>query len=189
LLVPVLRAFVDARPPTRFEIVTTHSRDAIARVARGQVDFGVVSADVVPAGLERRALFPQRFVWVAPRSARPRAPLVTRLAREPLLRLGADSKGRQLLDDALERLHISPVSTIDVTSVSLLLAYVSGGLGVGLAPALAIRGDLRRRVVVEPADVPPTPVALVSRPNSRNPVSARFAEAVAAKARALAHRA
>jgi DNA-binding transcriptional LysR family regulator len=189
LLVPVLRAFVDARASTRFEIVTTHSRDAISRVSRGQVDFGVVSAETVPAGLDRRALFNQRFVWVAPRSGRRREPLVARLAREPLLRLGADSKGRQLLDEALERMHLRPISTIDVTSVSLLLAYVSGGLGVGLAPALAIRGELRRRVVVEPAEVPPIPVTLVSRAASRNPVAARFAEAVVARARALAPRA
>jgi hypothetical protein len=30
------------------------------------------------------------------------------------------------------------VSTIDVPSVSLLLSYVSGGLGIGLVPALAL---------------------------------------------------
>jgi DNA-binding transcriptional LysR family regulator len=79
-----------------------------------------------------------------------------------------------------------PRSTIDVTSVSLLLAYVSGGLGVGLAPAVAVRDEVRRHVIVEPANVPPTPVQLVSRPASRrNPVSERFADAVVAEGRAL----
>ena len=34
--------------------------------------------------------------------------------------------------------RIRPVSTIDVPSVSLLLSYVSGGLGIGLVPALAL---------------------------------------------------
>jgi len=190
LLVPVLRSFADRREPARFEIVTTHSRDALSRVARGETGFGVVSAGTIPSGLDQRFLFNQAFVWVGPRSRRrPRETLVDRLAREPLLRLSAESQGRRLLDEFLERAGIRPRSTIDVTSVSLLLSYVSGGLGVGLAPSLALRDGIRRSVVVEPADVPPTPVQLVSRPISRrNPVSARFADAVVAEGRALAAR-
>jgi DNA-binding transcriptional LysR family regulator len=190
LLVPVLRSFVDRREPVRFEITTTHSGDALARVSRGEVEFGVVSAGAIPAGLEQRFLFRQTFVWVGPRARRRAgAGLVERLAREPLLRLGAESQGRRLLDEFLERARIRPRSTIDVTSVSLMLAYVSSGLGVGLAPSVALRDGARRRVVVEPADVPPTPVQLVSRPSSRrNPVSARFADAVVTEARSLATR-
>jgi DNA-binding transcriptional LysR family regulator len=190
LLVPVLRSFVDKREPVRFEIVTTHSRDALARVSRGEIEFGVVSAATIPSGLEQRFLFSQAFVWVGPRARRrARGMLVERLAREPLLRLSAESQGRRLLDDFLERAGIRPRSTIDVTSVSLMLSYVSGGLGVGLAPTVALRDGVRRHVVVEPADVPPTPVQLVSRPSSRrNPVSARFADAVVTEARGLATR-
>ena len=190
LLVPVLRSFVDKREPVRFEIVTTHSRDALTRVSRGEIEFGVVSAAAIPSGLDQRFLFSQAFVWVGPRTRRrARETLVERLAREPLLRLSAESQGRRLLDDFLERAGIRPRSTIDVTSVSLMLSYVSGGLGVGLAPTVALRAGVRRHVVVEPADVPPTPVQLVSRPSSRrNPVSARFADAVVTEARGLATR-
>ena len=190
LLVPVLRSFVDKREPMRFEIATTHSRDALARVARGESEFGVVSAGTLPAGLEQRFLFNQTFVWVGPRARRrARETLVARLTREPLLRLSAESEGRRLLDEFLERARIRPRSTIDVTSVSLMLSYVSGGLGVGLAPSFALRDGARRHVIVELADVPPTPVQLVSRPSSRrNPVSARFADAVVMEARSLAAR-
>jgi DNA-binding transcriptional LysR family regulator len=179
LLVPVLRALVDEGVPVRFEIVTTHSRDAIGRVARGEIEFGVVSADAVPAGLDARRLFEQTFVWVGARR-RTRSPsLLERLAREPLLRLGAESHGRRLLDDFLARERIRPVSTIDVTSVSLLLAYVSGGLGVGLAPTLALGDVDPRRVRVEPAQVPAVPVQLVSRiARARSPAAERFADAL-----------
>ena len=54
-----------------------------------------------------------------------------------------------------------------VTSVSLMLAYVSGGVGVGLAPRLALDDLARDRAVVEPADVPATPARPVSRPAIR----------------------
>jgi DNA-binding transcriptional LysR family regulator len=188
LLVPVLRALLDARVPVRFEIATTHSRDAIARVARGDIEFGVVSAPAVAAGLESRHLFDQGFAWVGPLRARTRRePLVARLAREPLLRLSAESQGRRLLDEFLERHRLQPVSTIDVTSVSLMLAYITGGLGIGLVPALALRDVDRRRVVIEPAAVPATPVRLVSRPAARrNPVAQRFVAAVEAEGRRAA---
>jgi DNA-binding transcriptional LysR family regulator len=187
LLVPVLRRLLDDRAPVRFEITTTHSRDAVARVVRGEVELAVVTAAAVPAGLEALPLFEQGFAWVGPRRRRRDAPLLARLAREPLLRLGAESQGRRVLDAALEQARVRPVSTIDVTSVSLMLAYVDGGIGVGLAPALALGELPRSRVVIEPAAVPPVPVMLVGRPAAqRNPAAARFAATLTAVSRGLA---
>jgi DNA-binding transcriptional LysR family regulator len=188
LLIPVLRALLDAGAPARFEIVTTHSRDAIARVARGDSEFGVVSAATVAAGLESRHLFDQGFAWVGPRRPR-RGTLVERLAREPVLRLGAESHGRRLLEEFLERRRLQPVSTIDVTSVSLMLAYITGGIGIGLIPALALHDIERTRVTIEPADVPVTPVRLVSRPAARrNAVAMQFTAALETQGRRVAQR-
>jgi DNA-binding transcriptional LysR family regulator len=188
LLVPVLRDLLDARVPARFEIVTTHSRDAIARVVRGDLEFAIASATAVAAGLDARRLFDQTFAWVGPRRVPARRePLLARLTREPLLRLGAESHGRRLLDDFLERRRLRPVSTIDVTSVSLMLAYITGGIGIGLVPALALRDVARRGLVIETADVAATPVWLVSRPAARrNPVALRFIGALEAEGRRVA---
>jgi DNA-binding transcriptional LysR family regulator len=176
LLVPVLRQLLEERVPLRFEIVTTHSREAVRLVGLGEVDCAVVTGQEVPRGLEAHRLFEQPFVWVGPRRAGRRVPLPERLAREPVLRLAAGSQGRRLLEDFLARERIRPVSTIDVPSVSLLLAYVSGGLGVGLAPALALDELDRGRVRWERAAVPALPVALVHRPGFRRAaVAGRFA--------------
>src|SRR5215471_19367836 len=146
LLVPVVRGLLDRNAPLRFEIVTTHSREGARLAARGEVEFAVVTAAEPTRGLDEQHLFDQPFAWVGPRRGRHRrAPLVERLRREPLLR----------------------VSTIDVPSVSLMLSYVSGGLGIGLAPAVALAEISRQHVVVERARVPALPVKLVSRPNGR----------------------
>ena len=132
----------------RFEIVTTHSRAGVRLVASGDVDLAVVTGQETPRGLEDRHLFDQPFVWVGPRRGRrERAPLTERLRREPVLRLAAESRGRALLDQYLADERIRPVSTIDVPSVSLLLSYVSGGLGIGLVPALALAEAPPDRVV------------------------------------------
>lgn len=188
LIAPVLRQLLDQGVPVRFEIITAHSRDAVARVARGEVEFGVVSAGPLPSGLDAQPLFDQGFAWVAPRRARRRRQtLAGRLTREPLLRLAAESHGRRLLDELLERDRIRPASTIDVTSVSLMLAYIGSGIGVGLVPTLALGDVPRGRVVIEPADVPPSPVTLVSRPTvRRNPAAVRFAAALAAEGKRAA---
>ena len=178
LLAPVLRDLLDSDPPVRFEIVTTHSRAGVRLVAAGEVDLAIVTGQETPRGLEDRHLFDQPFVWVGPRRGRrDRTPLTERLHREPLLSLAAESRGRAVLDQYLADARIRPVSTIDVPSVSLLLSYVSGGLGIGLVPALALAEAPRDRVVSAPARVPALPVTLVWRPTARRqPALARLAE-------------
>src|SRR5512132_1406183 len=194
LLAPVLRDLLDEEPPVRFEIVTTHSRAGVRLVASGDVDLAVVTGQETPRGLEDRHLFDQPFVWVGPRRGqRDRTPLTERLHREPVLRLAAESRGRALLDDYLAEERIRPVSTIDVPSVSLLLSYVSGGLGIGLVPALALAEAPADRVVRAPAAVPALPVALVWRAAARRPPAlARLADLLTvagARAGARLHRA
>ena len=182
LLAPVLRDLLDEEAPVRFEIFTTHSRAGVRLVASGDVDLAVVAGQEAPRGLEERHLFDQPFVWVGPRRGRrDRALLTERLRQEPVLRLAAESRGRALLDQYLADNRIRPVSTIDVPSVSLLLSYVSGGLGIGLVPALALAEAPADRVVSEPARVPALPVTLVWRPTARRqPALARLADRLAA---------
>jgi DNA-binding transcriptional LysR family regulator len=182
LLAPVLRDLLDEDPPLRFEIVTAHSRAGLRLVLAGDVDLAVVTGQEIPRGLEDRHLFDQPFVWVGPRRGRrERAPLTERLRREPVLRLAAESRGRAVLDQYLADQRIRPASTIDVPSVSLLLSYVSGGLGIGLVPALALAEAPAERVVSEPADVPALPVALVWRAAARRqPALARLADLLSA---------
>jgi DNA-binding transcriptional LysR family regulator len=189
LLVPVVRGLLDREAPLRFEIVTAHSREGMRLIGRGEVDFAVVTAADGVRGLEEQHLFDQPFAWVGPRRRDGRTPLGERLRREPLLRLAAESQGRRLLDEYLERERVQPVSTIDVPSVSLMLSYVSGGLGIGLAPALALADIARGRVRVERARVPALPVKLLSRPAARrSPIAARFAADLAAEGRRAGRR-
>jgi DNA-binding transcriptional LysR family regulator len=181
LLAPVLRDLLDAEPPVRFEIVTTHSRAGVRLVAGGDVDLAVVTGQETPRGLEEQHLFDQPFVWVGPRRGRrDRTPLTERLRHEPVLRLAAESRGRAVLDQYLADNRIRPVSTIDVPSVSLLLSYVSGGLGIGLVPALALAEAPANRIVSTPARVPALPVTLVWRSTARRqPALARLASLLA----------
>ncbi len=191
LLLPVLRRLFEEGAPLRFEITTTNSVEAGRLVAAGQVDVAMVSTDRA-LGADETQLCTQRFVWVAPRPSAKRGaagattlePLRTRLGKAPLLRLGAGSQGRRVLDEILGRLRLRPLSTIDLPSVSLLLSYVRQGLGMGLVPGLALRTDDRRHLAVEAADVPAIDVRLACRPTlKRTKPVARFLDGLVAETR------
>jgi DNA-binding transcriptional LysR family regulator len=184
LLLPVLRQLFADATPLRFEITTTNSIEAARLVADGQADVAIVSTDRTP-GPDETTLCRQQFHWVGPRPARGKPqPIRARLAREPLLRLGAGSRGRRALDELLGRMRLRPVSTIDVRSVSLLLAYVRQGLGIGLVPDLALRADDRARLAIEEADVPALDVRLICRPTlKRTKPVARFLGGLAEEAK------
>ncbi|WP_437577585.1 LysR family transcriptional regulator [Sorangium sp. So ce887] len=184
LLVPVIRQMLDKRAPVRFAITTANSVDAARWVERGEVDLGLASASSAGGDLVKQPLFVQPFLWVGPRLKGKAPALRERLRHEPLLRLAPGSVGRRMLDAYLDRERIRPISTIDVSSVSLLVSYVSGGLGIGLAPALALTEVARSRLDVEVAEVEPLPVELMTRENfRRNPVIERFIDRLAAEGR------
>jgi DNA-binding transcriptional LysR family regulator len=164
LLVPVLRELSLGGAPLHFEISTAHSEEALTQLEQGQVDMAVVSFAGERSGLEARVLFEQAFFWVAPARRGKKLTLVKRLeGGEPLLRLAVGSVGRKLLERWLEEHGVRPRSTIDVPSVSLLLAYATGGVGIGLVPALPLEKGALAGVELERADVPPLPVKLVVR--------------------------
>lgn len=165
LLAPVLRDIHSAAmwPSLRIAITTAHSSDAVRLLELGQVDAAIVSTAAPHPGLDEHLLFEQPLMWVAARRDPP-APVNVRLATEPVLRLSPGSLGRAVLDAWLERHAIQPVSTIDVPSVSLLVAYAATGCGIGLAPALPLREVDPDRIFVEDAGMAPLAVRLVLRP-------------------------
>ena len=189
LLLPVIRGLFAEPSGLRFEMTTTHSLAAPRSVARGEVDFAVVTTAETVEGLHERRLFRQPFYWVGPLRRGEHRPLRERLHDEPVLRLSAGSQGRRLLDAYLDGQRLRPVSTIDVPSASLLLSYASEGVGVGLAPALAVAETPRARIQVEPAQLPPLPVKLVWRANYRlTPPVERFVQRIVAAGHEAARR-
>jgi DNA-binding transcriptional LysR family regulator len=189
LLLPVIRELLAKRAAMRFEITTMHSLDAPRSVERGEVDFAVVTSRESRERLTERTLLVQPFVWVGPKPRGARVSVIERLKREPLLRLAAGSQGRRVLDAFLESERIRPVSTIDVPSVSLMLSYASGGLGIGLAPQLALAAFERGRLTTEPSTVTALPVKLLYRDNFRLSAAAQhFVDRLASEGRRHAKR-
>ena len=189
LLLPVIRELLAENAGLRFEITTAHSLAAQRAAVRGEIDFAIVTTAETSEALSERRLFRQSFFWVGPRRRGDRRPLRERLRDEPVLRLSAGSQGRRLIDAFLEGERLRPVSTIDVPSASLLLSYASAGVGIGLAPALAVVEARTARILAEPARVAPLPVKLVWRANYRiTPNVERFVQRVVSAGHEAAQR-
>jgi DNA-binding transcriptional LysR family regulator len=168
LLVPVLRGLVEEGAPLHFEISTVHSEEGLSRLEHGDVEMAIVSFMGKRSGLEARVLFEQAFYWVGPLArGRERQPLERIVAGEPALRLAPGSGGRKVFDRLLEEHGVRPSSTIDVPSVSLLFSYATGGVGIGLVPALALADHPLGGFAVARAAVPPLPVRLALRARRR----------------------
>ncbi|MET0593900.1 MAG: LysR family transcriptional regulator [Polyangiaceae bacterium] len=181
LILPVVRSLFAGDAGLRFEITTMHSLEAPRSVARGDVDFAVVTTTEATEGLLERRLFRQSFFWVGPKKRGDSRALRERLRDEPVLRLSAGSQGRRLLDAFLDAHRLRPASTIDVPSASMVLSYASAGVGIGLAPALAVAEGMNARILAEPANVPLLPVKLVWRANfPLTPPVERFVQRVTA---------
>jgi DNA-binding transcriptional LysR family regulator len=180
-------AATDARAASlRFAITTAHSEDAVRLLELGQVDAAIISTAGAHPGLDEHLLFEQPLMWVAARRDPP-VPVDVRLATEPVLRLAPGSYGRSVLDAWLERHGIQPASTIDVPSVSLLVAYAATGCGIGLAPALPLADVDPGQLFVEDAGLPPLAVRLALRPNfPASPAMSVVIERVKARGAAIA---
>lgn len=192
LVAPVLSDLsADPAPgpsPLRFAIVTAHSSDAVRLLELGEVDAAIVSMAAPHPRLDEHLLFEQRLQWVAARREGS-PPLRQRLATEPVLRLSPGSLGRTVLDAWLERSGIAPASTVDVPSVSLLVAYATTGCGVGLAPALPLLDVDPASVVIEDSDLPALSVRLALRPSfPPSPAMAAFLDRIRARGAAIAAR-
>ena len=186
LLAPVLRDMHGSGAPLRFAITTAHSADAVRLLELGEVDAAIVSTAAANPGLDEHLLFEQPLKWVAARRE-PSVEVDERLATEPVLRLSPGSLGRTVLDAWMERRGIQPVSTIDVPSVSLLVAYAATGCGIGLAPALPLRDVDPERIFVADSPLPSLAVRLALRPGFPLGLAmAVFLERVRAQGKAIA---
>lgn len=181
-------AKLPAEASLRFAITTAHSADAVRLLELGQVDAAIISTPAPHPALDEHLLFKQPLRWIgAPQE--PATPVRKRLATEPVLRLAPGSYGRSMLDAWLERRGIQPASTIDVPSVSLLVAYAATGCGIGLVPALPLLDVNPATIFVEDAGLPPLAVRLALRPNYPvNPAMAAFLEQVKARGETIAAR-
>jgi DNA-binding transcriptional LysR family regulator len=136
--------------------------DVLASVRSGEVDFGVVIDPLEKQDLHAQTILVEPFCLVCLSSH----PLALReqvqwadLAGASLVLLDHASGSRRLIDAALQAHDAGALVVQDVGHTATIYSMVQQGLGLSVAPQLAVPAAWRARAAT-PADAPP---ALVSR--------------------------
>lgn len=151
-----LARFAAQHPGLALSLLSRNSHDALALLARGEAEMAVVEGPLdevrLPPGVEATPLTTDVIVLAcAPgdplAASGPIAPAA--LTGLGLVRRERGSGTREIVDRALERVGVAPVTRLEVTGVAAVVAAVRSGLAPGFVSRLAIAEDLAAGRLVE----------------------------------------
>jgi len=158
VLPDALRRFADVHPNVSVRVFDDAEQEIVAHVRRGEAEFGIdMRTASVDPDIEITPLLEDRYVLVfhADHPLAADGPVAwEELAEMPLVTLGSRSGTNQLI---LSRIAKSPRSgtwRYEVQHLSTLLGVVQAGLGVGIVPAMAMRGRTPGPLVQRPITAP-----------------------------------
>lgn len=157
LLPDVIRDFQDAYPGVKVSVDDVAEHEVIAKLRRGEVDFGIGSARASEQDIGAQLLSTDVFAAVMP----PGHPLARRrqlswreLVDVPLIGPPPDNAVRMQLDEALARAGIALTRRFEAQLPLTLLGMVASGLGIAVMTTamnrLALALGLEIRPVREP---------------------------------------
>ena len=154
----ILKSFGHDHPNVGVRVIDDAERQIAAHVLRGDADFGIdMQTDDPRPDLIETPLAKDRYVVIC----RPEHPLASQryvawdaLAESPLILLGARSGTNRLMPRQLAGAPLASRWRYQVQHLSTLIGMVAEGVGVGIAPALALDnrqgGELARVRLVNP---------------------------------------
>jgi len=140
-------------PGIRVRILDDGANDCLARVMRGEVEFGLNFIGTQEADIEFEPILREAFVLVCRRDdplAERRQLTWSELASQRLITVSKASGNRLLLDLALAELPVKPQWQYEVRHVSMPPALVEAGLGVAAVPQLAMPATEHPQLIAIP---------------------------------------
>jgi DNA-binding transcriptional LysR family regulator len=166
VLPPVIRRFARTLPQTRLVIVNRSTAAIADRVARGDLDIGIVTLPTGHENLEERELFRQELVLVLP----PNHPLrrrgrveLAQLRDEKFLLLDAQTRTGTLLRDHFRATGFEPRIVLDTGSFEVIKRYVAEGVGISFLPRTVLTRQDRTLGMVTVQGLPEVSIGIVRR--------------------------
>jgi DNA-binding transcriptional LysR family regulator len=165
-LVPAaLARLAERAPDLRIRVESGLSSDLVRRVAQGALDAAVVTETPrMERGLVINLIQEEPLVVAAPIAAPGRTDRDL-LRALPFVRFNRRTGVGRVIDTALRHRRIAVAEAMELDSIEAILAMVSGGLGVAVAPAGSVTEALQETVRTVPFGAPPTVrrIALIER--------------------------
>lgn len=167
---PRIALFIKAHPRLALTILARSSRETLALVLGGEVDFGIGRFKSTPRGMHREKLL-ENGVWlVFPRDhplSRRREIGLRDIAGFRIITLTRNSETRKLIDSVFHRNRIEPERILEVGTCQGALDFARLGLGVSLVHDICVAGDLKKLRVVNMSHVfGKAEVSLIRRSNA-----------------------
>lgn len=138
----VVRSFTEKYPGIRLRVVDEPANQVLAAVIAGEADFGISFMRTRVPEIDFEQIHVDPFVLALRRDhplAKRKSVTWAELGQERLISVARSSGNRQLLDDALAKAGMNPPTAVEVSHISTLLGMVEAGLGVAVAPRMALR--------------------------------------------------
>ncbi len=166
ILPRLLKYFRDREPQIKVTL-RTQTREAILKELReGKLDVGITYQQEPLPQMTAHVLFYDSLILIAP-SDHPEAQSAVislkRLAKIPLLSLTKETTERQLIDQSLAEMDISPNISAELSGIEEIKRMVALGFGFALIPRIAWNPtqDYRIRQIRVPGLNPQLPVTLL----------------------------
>jgi len=145
LLPPVVQAFRHLHPAVEIHLTNRPSREVVALLIEGAIDFGIINLPVNEARIESEYLCERTELAICapdhPLAAQQQATLAE-LVAYPLLLLEKGTTSRALFDQLLTQAGFAPQVT-NLGSIEVIKRYVEINLGVAIVPAMAVEAETR----------------------------------------------
>jgi Transcriptional regulator len=168
-LLPHLESFHREYPDVKIQVTNRTTRETIALLKEGKIDFGIVNLPVEEdRQLVIRESIPLHDCFVAGEAyikLTERTVSWDELARYPLLLLEQGSSIRRYIDRFAKRLGVTIQPEFELGSIELLVQFAHIGLGVACVIREFVAEDLMKRTLYEvPLEMPlpPRKVGLVT---------------------------
>jgi DNA-binding transcriptional LysR family regulator len=145
-------------PEVSFAIEDVAAREVVAKVKRGDVEFGVSGGDIEESELHVEALARDPFVLACRRDdelARSKSVAWSKLSGRRLVMLNNTSGSRPQILDTLTRAGVHAEISVELAQPSSVLAMVEARLGIAVVPQLVAPAEADRilttRKLVRPA--------------------------------------
>ncbi|GAC1330024.1 MAG: LysR family transcriptional regulator [Candidatus Dormibacteria bacterium] len=144
-----MRSFRDAHPGVELRVITGNTADICARVARGEIDLGLVEGEVLP-GLHTAVIAQDELIAVAapghPLQGR-RAPRAAEIGRHLYLAReagsGTEVAAARLIGEVYARLR-----RIELGQLDAVRSAAVAGLGFAVLPRVAIEHEMKAGTLV-----------------------------------------
>jgi DNA-binding transcriptional LysR family regulator len=156
-LPPVLRKFHNAHPLVEVRIFETPSAAVADLVQSGEVEFGLSIVPTKRWDLQIEPLSSAPLTVACPARhalAQRRSVKWTELRNVPLIRVGAKTAIRPMIDDALASQNVSLNWQYEVQHVETAVNLVEAGLGIAIVPSVDVSFHRGRGVVAVPLRAP-----------------------------------